>query len=145
MGNTPSDVYNASLNLSEKMPQLKNRIEAMRGKMLTENQVSDYARNAYSLKWDLTPVKRIEEDENGNDVEKESTVFHPNYLTAIRRDEDKASNLWNTFNVVQENILKGMNIRIPTNHGKRTLRPVKGINENLRLNTALWNLAESYL
>lgn len=60
-----------------------------------------------------------------------------------RRSADKASDLWTTFNVVQENLIKGGIPRM-TRRGKlaRT-RKINGIDGNVRLNKALWTLAEA--
>lgn len=59
-----------------------------------------------------------------------------------RRFEDRKSDIWTTFNRVQENLIKG---RLPgiTAQGKRTrTRPVTGIDGDVKLNRALWKLAE---
>lgn len=59
-----------------------------------------------------------------------------------RRFEDRKSDIWTTFNRVQENLIKG---RLPgiTALGKRTrTRPVTGIDGDVKLNRALWKLAE---
>ena len=60
-----------------------------------------------------------------------------------RRSADNANDLWTTFNVVQENLVKGGMPR-RTRKGKllRT-RKINGIDGNVRLNKALWTLAEA--
>jgi hypothetical protein len=59
-----------------------------------------------------------------------------------RRFDDRGSDLWSTFNRIQENLVKGgLNGRSAQGRRQRT-RPVQGIDQNLRLNRALWMLAE---
>ncbi|WP_318366472.1 DUF932 domain-containing protein [Enterobacter sp.] len=59
-----------------------------------------------------------------------------------RRYEDRKTDIWTTFNRVQENLIKG---RLPAKGktGKRTrTRPVTGIDGDVKLNRALWKLAD---
>ncbi|HEY3591221.1 MAG TPA: DUF932 domain-containing protein [Buttiauxella sp.] len=59
-----------------------------------------------------------------------------------RRYEDRKTDIWTTLNRVQENLIKG---HLPgiTAQGKRTrTRPVTGIDGDVKLNRALWKLAD---
>ncbi|EJM5006891.1 DUF945 domain-containing protein [Salmonella enterica] len=59
-----------------------------------------------------------------------------------RRYEDRQDDLWSVFNRIQENLLKG-GLSGRTAKGKRThTRAVKGIDGDVRLNRALWVMAE---
>ncbi|EBX0729161.1 DUF945 domain-containing protein [Salmonella enterica subsp. enterica serovar Virchow] len=59
-----------------------------------------------------------------------------------RRYEDRQNDLWSVFNRCQENLLKG-GLPGRTAKGKRThTRSVKGIDGDVRLNRALWVMAE---
>lgn len=73
----------------------------------------------------------------------EKQIVNPSALLNRRRYADKAPTLWNTFNAVQENIIKG-GVRMQSNEtGKR--RRAKGVTslaEDIRLNSALWQLTE---
>jgi hypothetical protein len=67
-------------------------------------------------------------------------------LLEARRDGDKGHDLWTVFNVVQENALRGGleglgNDRLGRERMYRT-RPVKGIDQTVGLNRALWKLAD---
>lgn len=67
--------------------------------------------------------------------------IEPAQLLTPRRSEDRSPDLWTTFNVIQENLIKGGQRFV--HKGKRgTTRPVNGINENRKLNQALWSLSE---
>jgi hypothetical protein len=62
-----------------------------------------------------------------------------------RRWEDRQSDLWSTYQRVQENMLKGgLNGRNARGRQART-RAVKGIEGDIKLNRALWVLAENML
>jgi hypothetical protein len=75
-----------------------------------------------------------------------TTTIKPEQLLEPRRSGDRASDLWTTFNVVQENIIRGgLHGEGRNANGRRqrtTTRPVNGINQDVRLNKALWLLAE---
>ncbi|EDO4530902.1 DUF945 domain-containing protein, partial [Salmonella enterica] len=59
-----------------------------------------------------------------------------------RRYEDRKDDLWSVFNRIQENLLKG-GLPGHTAKGKRThTRAVNGIDGDIRLNRALWVMAE---
>jgi hypothetical protein len=75
-----------------------------------------------------------------------STV-RPTELLSRRRSEDLRNDLWTTFNVVQENALKGglrgVSVNAETGVRRRqTTRAVTGIDQDVRLNKALWLLGE---
>jgi hypothetical protein len=77
--------------------------------------------------------------------EEESPV-RPDQIIAPRRREDVGQHLWQTFNVIQENLIRGgLDGRRQTSDGRirrsRT-RPINGIDQNVGLNRALWTLAE---
>lgn len=66
----------------------------------------------------------------------------PEQVIHHRRWEDNRNDLWTTFNRIQENVIKG-GISGRTEKGKRTrTREVTGIDGDIRLNQALWRLAE---
>jgi hypothetical protein len=75
-----------------------------------------------------------------------TTPIQPEQLLRPRRVEDRNSDLWSTFNVVQENVIKGglHGVGRDANNRRRrvTTRPVNGIDQDVKLNKALWVLAE---
>lgn len=63
-------------------------------------------------------------------------------LLAPRRFDDRRPDLWSVFNRIQENMVKG-GLTARTSNGRRQrTREVQGIDQNLRLNRALWMLAD---
>lgn len=66
-------------------------------------------------------------------------------LLMPRRHEDTRDDLWTVFNRIQENFLKGgLNGRTARGRNTRT-RAITGIDGDVKLNRALWMMAESML
>lgn len=73
-------------------------------------------------------------------------TVNPESVIRARRQADTASNLWTVYNRAQESITRGGYYKATRDeHGiiqQAKVRPVKGIDENSKLNRALWTLAE---
>lgn len=83
----------------------------------------------------------------GNPEDERPATIDPSRLLAPRRTQDTGNDLWTTWNVVQENTIKGglRGVSINTETGARrrqTTRAVTGIDQDVRLNKALWILGE---
>lgn len=63
-------------------------------------------------------------------------------LTAVRRWEDNGNDLWTSWNRVQEAVIKGGTHLGYKNNRKRVTRAVTGIDQDLKLNKALWVLGD---
>jgi hypothetical protein len=101
--------------------------DGMKGLTLNTGEQQAFARAALTLKYD--------------DPETPAPVTETQVL-APRRFEDRADDMWTTFNRVQENMLKG-GLRGRNRAGRTsTTREVTGIDQNVKLNRALWVLAE---
>lgn len=76
-----------------------------------------------------------------------TTPIQPAALLAPRRYEDRANDLWTTFNVVQENVVRGgltgFGRNVNNQMRRTTTRQIKGIDQDVKLNKALWVLAEA--
>jgi hypothetical protein len=84
-------------------------------------------------------------DDGSIDMKKATTIIKPNQIIEPLRGEDKREDLWTTFNVIQERLVKGEFER-QTMAGRRT-KP-RGINNAARhidFNIKLWGIAESYM
>jgi len=76
----------------------------------------------------------------------DSPVQAVQLLTARRAEDSNRDNLWTNFNVIQENVirggLRGVRIDAETNRRRRmSTRAVQGIDQDVKLNRALWTLA----
>jgi hypothetical protein len=74
-------------------------------------------------------------------------------LLAARRSADQGASLWHTFNRVQESVIRGgfyAGFALRDENGEvigirnRRVRRVTSLTANERINTELWNLAESF-
>lgn len=79
-------------------------------------------------------------------AEGETVPVTPEQINRPRRADDRAPDLWTTFNRVQENVirggLRGQTIDATGRRQHRQTRAVTGIDQDVRLNRALWTLAE---
>jgi hypothetical protein len=64
-------------------------------------------------------------------------------LLAPRRWDDRGNDLWKTFNRIQESLVKGGVRGRNAKGGRMSTRAVTSVNEDIRLNKALWTLADS--
>lgn len=83
----------------------------------------------------------------GDDGEEAPAVAHaikPTALLEARRAGDQGGDLWTTFNVVQENVIRGglRGVARDANNRPRRVRTreVRGIDQDVKLNRALWTL-----
>lgn len=128
-GNVVDDVVSAAVQLSEHFVEVARAVAQMEARVLTAEERVDFGRRALSLRFDGVPELGIEPEQ----------VLNPQRL------EDTGSDLWRTFNVVQENVLRGGLVRrLPSGRMSRT-RAIGAIREDVRLNTRLWEVAASYL
>ena len=117
------EIIDASLEVASKLPTLAGIVNSMKAKALTNIQRMDFASAAIKLR-------------HGAD-----TIVTPDTLLRVQREADSATDLWTTFNVVQENIMRGGGIGQNKNGDFHRLRPVKGMDKNIAVNTGLWDLA----
>ena len=123
-GNVVSDVIEGSYRVLDNLQAIGERIETYKATRLALPEQLAFAEAAKQLRWgDEAPVEA-------------SSLIVP------RRFEDRDSTLWNVFNRTQEALLQG-GVRGRTSTGKRTTtRAVGGVTENVKLNKALWTLAD---
>ncbi|RZZ87781.1 DUF932 domain-containing protein [Pseudoxanthomonas winnipegensis] len=100
--------------------------DAMRAITLDVGESEVFARAALVLKYDEDKPAPITE----------SQILMP------RRHDDDRRDLWSVFNRTQENLTKGGLSARAANGRRQTTRPVQGIDQSVRLNRALWLLAD---
>lgn len=101
-------------------------IDDMKSTALSGPEQTAFARAALTLRYDDETAAPITETQ----------------LLAERRAEDRGSDLWRTLNKVQEHLVQG-GLRGRRSNGKRTTtRPINSIDSSVKLNRALWVLAE---
>jgi len=130
-GFEPSLVVDASLKVLDSLPQLTDSVESFRTRTLTPAESKAFAESAILLRYDDLQVAPVSAEK----------LLHP------RRAEDAGSDLWSTYNRVQENLIRGglkdySRRKADGSRFPRT-RAVAGLDENVRLNKSLWHLAEA--
>ena len=66
-------------------------------------------------------------------------------LLAPRRWQDESGDLWTTYQRIQENLIKGGLNGRNAKGGRTHTRAIKGIDGDVKLNRALWVMAENML
>lgn len=128
-GGIQDQIIEGVYTVAQDFPRLIDATETMKDTRLSRDEQQVLA--------EASLVARYGEDES---------PVRPDQIIAPRRREDVGQNLWQTFNVIQENLIRGgLDGRRQTADGRirRSLtRPINGIDQNVGLNRALWTLAE---
>lgn len=128
-GNIQHDIIEGVYTVAEDFPRLIESAEVMKDTPLSFEE--------QRLLGEVSLVARYGEDES---------PLTPDQIIAPRRREDVGQNLWQTFNVIQENVIRGgLQGRKRNAEGRirrSQSRAINGIDQNVTLNRALWTLAE---
>lgn len=124
-GDVVGNVIEGSYRVLENIAAIEERIDTYKSIQLDAHQQRAFATAAAQLRWgEKVPLELVED------------IIMP------RRLEDNVPSLWSTFNRAQENLIKG-GIRTRTATGRRSRsHSVGSVNEDVRLNKALWALAD---
>ncbi len=128
-GDVVEDVIGAALKLSEQFAVLAGYVARMETRVLTDDERHQLALRALQLRFEPEQLAGLPT----------AQVLQP------RRAEDAGSDLWRTFNVIQENVLRGGLLRRQASGRVNRTRGITAIREDVRLNTGLWELAAGYL
>ena len=128
-GNIQHDIIEGVYTVAEDFPRLIDATETMKDVTLSPDERTVLA--------EASLVARYGEDES---------PVRPDQIIQSRRRDDDGRSLWTTFNVIQENMIRG------GLHGQKRnaeglirrsqTRAINGIDQNVSLNRALWTLAE---
>lgn len=124
-GNIIDNVIEGTFSIIDNMPKVQQDIEEMRQIALPAPIQNAFAKAAAGLRW----------DENALPIE-------PAQLNRSFRAADQAPDIFTTMNRIQENIIRGGIRGRNANNGRMTTRAVNSVTENVRLNKAIWALAE---
>jgi hypothetical protein len=127
MGYTFEALREQVLAMINSLPNLVQKINTFRDTPLSDEQMTEFALKAASLRW---KNKNIQIDV----VE----------LLASERNEDNGVNLWNVFNRIQEKLVNG-GISYTKGNKTRKVRALKNFTADINLNSELWQLAEEYV
>ena len=119
----------SSAQLVRQLPAATDALARWSAIQLTQDEQGVFAESAHRLRF---------ADSDGH----VTTPIQPATLLRARRYEDNKSDLWSTFNRIQENVVKG-GLRGYASNGRRiTTKAVTSIDTDTRLNRELWALAE---
>jgi hypothetical protein len=130
---TVDQVIGASYTIAGDSDRIGSHIESFRQRTLTEGERDDFAARALGLRYETV----------------EEAPVRPTFLLQPKRIEDRGNSLWQTFNVIQERMMRGSQPDRLKAHaqGRRVarVRGLTGLDAQLNLNRDLWELAASYL
>lgn len=124
----PTEIIGASQKVLEHAPAVMESMNEMKDVPMLRPEKEAFATATMNLLFD----------------EPSEAPFKAERLLRPRRYRDREnSDLWTTFNTVQENVMKG-GIRGWNSKTRRHVssRPIKSIDRDVKLNKALWTLAE---
>src|SRR5258707_13364727 len=122
--------YRGFFQVLNAVPDIMNKVQLFQERILTDADQLALATGAAAYRWeDLTKAP-----------------VSPSMLLNPRRYGDGAKDLFITLNCVQENIIRGgqrdRSRRRPDGSRMPKSRAIKGIDEDMKLNRALWEMAE---
>ncbi|MBH1856612.1 DUF945 domain-containing protein [Stenotrophomonas maltophilia] len=126
-GDVAGSVIEGAYEVLSGFERVKENRDAMRAITLNDGESEVFARAALALKYD--------------DPDKPAPITESQILTP-RRFDDRRPDLWSVFNRTQENLTKGGLHGRSANGRRQQTRPVQGIDSDVRLNRALWLLAD---
>lgn len=135
-GYTEEIVKEAVYNIVEDMPKVFNSIERFQDVKLDTDEQFAFAKGALVLTLDDEQLEKVMIDDSARK------------LMMPGRTEEKDGNLWNSFNIVQEKLIRGGRF-LKTHNSELNVsmfkkrRKVKSIDKNVNINRALWAYTEA--
>jgi len=109
-------------------PKIQKSVDRMMEVRMDMDKKVDFVSKAVGIRW-----------KNTEDI---STLTLETIIDPLR-DGDRDETLWNTFNVVQEKLIRGGFIK-QQGRNVRTVKSINSLNMDNMINTKLWELAETY-
>jgi hypothetical protein len=128
-GNVVDEVVARALQVSEHFEQLAAQVERMEQHCMLKDDQLAFAARALALRFDDPAQCGVQ----------------PSQLLTCRRVEDTGDNLWVVLNRTQEHLCRGGLSRRSPNGRLTSLRSIRSIARDLRLNSQLWDLATEVL
>lgn len=131
-GDVLDNVIEGTFTVVDQFDESAEAVDRMKSITLSQPEQEVFARAAIPLRFNVETA-----------ADAPVSVEQVNHC---RRSSDNGNDLWSTFNRIQENLVKG-NLRTSSKdkHGRirrNATKEVKGIDQNVKLNRALFTLAE---
>ena len=123
------ELQNTIKTMVEKLPLTVESLNKFRSVELGQEQALDFAKKALEVRF-------------GDDIE--NIKVDLNDLLTATRSEDKGTDLWSVYNVVQEKLVHGM-FNYTYGSKVRKARKIKNFQQDLVLNERLYDLALEYV
>jgi hypothetical protein len=123
IGFESQQVISASRELVMNATKIADKVNTWKEIELTPRSRLDFFTDAAKIRFE-TPDEGIVQD-----------------MSSVRREADRGNDLWKTFNVAQENLLRGGFVNGST---RRNVRPITSIQKDVKFNSQLWDLASKY-
>lgn len=127
-GKVQDKVIEGAFEVLDGLTRVIESRDDMRALTLNAGEQAAFARAALQLRFDADETK--------------PAPVTPDQVLRPRRLDDQAPDLWTTFNRVQENVIKGGLRSRSASGARQSTRAVTGIDQDVKLNRALWTLAE---
>jgi hypothetical protein len=113
----------------EQLPAVVNKINSFNQIIMSKEAQREFAQKAFAL--------RSYQDRQLTESELEGFL-------APRRKEDEGDSLWVVFNKIQESVIRGGYSITNKKNKVRRAKSIKNIQQELKLNQELWNLATAF-
>jgi hypothetical protein len=130
MGYTFEELQKQIRAMVEQLPLTVESMNKMKGIQLSDDQAKELAKKALTTRFEDDQVDAMKID-----LDK---------LLEPTRDEDKGSDLWSVFNVIQEKILEG-DFTYMSGAKIRKARKVKNFKQDLEINQKLFAMAAEFV
>lgn len=124
-GNVRDEVIEGAFTVLNEFEGVKESIGEMKSLRLSGDEQLAFGRAALALRY----------DEGAAPISEHKVI-------QARRSEDTNHDLWTVFNRVQESVLRGGQTGRDRNQRRVTTREITGIDQSVKLNRALWVLAD---
>ena len=113
---------------AERLPIVQRSVGKMESTFLTEGQLVDFVNKSAMIRWEKGSIPTIKIED----------FLRP------ERDGDIGNSVWKTFNVIQEKFVRG-GMKYNSKKGRVvSMKELKNFYNINKVNTGLWELAESY-
>ena len=129
MGYSFEDLQDMIKEMVGKLPLTVESMNKMKAIEMAEDQILAFAKDALNARFTKKEMNRIEVDLKE--------------LTTPTRKEDKGSDLWSVFNVVQEKLIEG-DFQYRAGGKVRQARVIKNFKQDMKINKKLFNVALEY-
>jgi len=113
---------------AERLPVIQNSVGKMETSFLNEERTVDFVNKSALIRWEKGSIPKINVED---------------FIRPLRH-EDNGNTVWKTFNVIQEKFVRG-GLKYQSEKGRVTsMKQLKDFQAVNKINTNLWELAESY-